>query len=225
MIKNNYNENKHKDLHYLKSILDRKSHIIWDWNGTLLDDRDHALNVVNVLLERYELNKISKETYWELFRFPIQSFYESIGFDFRKISMSQLSQEFVTLHKEGLNSCGIYPHSMDIIQHNIKNSKTQSVLSATDQNSLNFALENFNLKSYFKYIYGLNNFYAASKVELGKDLIEKNKLPTSSSIIIGDTDHDLEVGQKLGIDVVLIANGHQNYPYLSGLHDLVFELV
>ncbi len=41
--------------------------------------------------------------------------------------------------------------------------------------------------------------------------------------MIGDTDHDLEVGNELGIDVLLIADGHQSFEKLKNVHDNVIE--
>jgi phosphoglycolate phosphatase len=35
--------------------------IIWDWNGTLLDDVDYNVNVVNIMLKRRGLRIITKE--------------------------------------------------------------------------------------------------------------------------------------------------------------------
>ncbi len=40
-------------------------------------------------------------------------------------------------------------------------------------------------------------------------------------ILVGDTDHDLEVGDALGIDVLLVTGGHQSHARLSKRHSRV----
>ena len=55
--------------------------IIWDWNGTLLDDVDIYVDTINVLLAKYKKKPISKEYYKKLFTFPVQNYYSKLGFD------------------------------------------------------------------------------------------------------------------------------------------------
>ena len=58
--------------------------IIWDWNGTLLDDLDLSLESVNILLEERNLPALSVEKYKDIFCFPIVDYYVKAGFDFEK---------------------------------------------------------------------------------------------------------------------------------------------
>ena len=46
----------------------------------------------------------------------------------------------------------------------------------------------------------------------------------ADSVIIGDTDHDLEVGDALGVDVILLADGHQNEERLRKTRATVINL-
>ena len=63
---------------------------------------------------------------------------------------------------------------------------------------------------YFEAVAGLDHHYATSKIERGEELIRKYNIPKKKTIMIGDTIHDFEVAEKLGIPCVLIANGHQS---------------
>lgn len=44
--------------------------IIWDWNGTLLNDADLAVQTMNQLLERRGLQVLSVDDYKSVFTFP-----------------------------------------------------------------------------------------------------------------------------------------------------------
>ena len=59
--------------------------IIWDWNGTLLDDLDLSLESVNILLEERNLPALSVEKYKDIFCFPIVVYYVKAGFDFESV--------------------------------------------------------------------------------------------------------------------------------------------
>ena len=76
---------------------------------------------------------------------------------------------------------------------------------------------------HFDHIFGIDNHYAGSKLERGRELIEKSRISPSQTLLIGDTDHDLQVANELGIDALLIADGYQSFNKLSQLHHNVLE--
>jgi len=55
--------------------------IFWDWNGTLLDDVEECIEIINVSLVKRSLSPIDRKEYLEKFTFPIKKYYENIGFD------------------------------------------------------------------------------------------------------------------------------------------------
>jgi hypothetical protein len=56
--------------------------IIWDWNGTLLNDITICIKSMNILLKERTLPLISEDKYRDIFTFPVRNYYEQLGFDF-----------------------------------------------------------------------------------------------------------------------------------------------
>ncbi|HSH51393.1 MAG TPA: hypothetical protein VK982_06685, partial [Bacteroidales bacterium] len=77
-----------------------KKLIIWDWNGTLLNDIDACIISMNVMLERRNMKLLDKAMYRKMFTFPVQDYYKSIGFDFLQESFEKLSIEYINLYKK-----------------------------------------------------------------------------------------------------------------------------
>lgn len=47
------------------------SHVIWDWNGTLFDDVDWCIEVINIMLAKRKIQTIqSVAEYHKAFCFP-----------------------------------------------------------------------------------------------------------------------------------------------------------
>jgi phosphoglycolate phosphatase len=69
----------------------------------------------------------------------------------------------------------------------------------------------------------LSDFHAAGKLERGKELLVQSRMPKETTLLIGDTDHDLEVGKALGIEVLLLADGHQSFSRLNAKHDRILK--
>ena len=108
----------------------------------------------------------------------------------------------------------------------------QSILSAREQTELITETLDLGVNAYFTKVYGLADHYAHGKTDVGKKLIRDLGLPFSSLLFIGDTRHDAEVANEIGIDCILIPNGHHSeerlracrFPVIPGLNDLIAGL-
>ncbi|MCX8056972.1 MAG: HAD family hydrolase [Ignavibacteria bacterium] len=184
-------------------------HIVWDWNGTLFDDVELCVENINWLLEKYNLKKISKDRYREIFTFPVIEYYQRAGFDLNKLDFKSLGREWMERYEQKKFEAKLAHDAEEILKHFSLKGIEQSILSAYSEHTLIEMIDYFNLKNYFKHIVGLDNIYAESKIELGKNLIERLNLDTNSIVLIGDTVHDYEVSRELGCRCILIATGHQ----------------
>lgn len=78
----------------------RYKNVVWDWNGTLLDDVKISVDTINVMLERKHLGKLTVEEYRSIFGFPVKPYYESIGFDFSQDDWEEVSRDFVNIYND-----------------------------------------------------------------------------------------------------------------------------
>ena len=184
-------------------------HIIWDWNGTLLNDSFLVLEVNNWLLREHQLPEINEETYKRLFCHPVEDYYKKIGFDLTRVSFEEIGQKFMKLYAEGLHRVDIFPYAEEILKQIKKLGKKQYILSAAQEQHLHQVTESFGIKSYFEHIFGLGDYLARCKKDRGAELVEHAQINSVKTLMIGDTDHDYEVGKSLGFEVLLVSNGHQ----------------
>lgn len=199
-------------------------HVVWDWNGTLLSDLTHAVKTVNLLLEKRKMPLLTEKSYKEKFHFPIRSYYELLGFDLKKESFEDLCEEFVGLFMQGVLDCPLVEGAPELLQKVKSSGKTQSILSASDQESLDRMIEHFRLAPHLDHVYGIADKFAASKVYRGHELVKMSGILPQKTVLVGDTDHDLEVGQALGVDVILVAHGHQEASKLQKIHHSVIDV-
>ena len=110
--------------------------IIWDWNGTLLNDIDLCINSMNQLLKRRGLKTISKEYYKDIFTFPVIEYYKELGFNFEKESFKIPAHEFIEVYKSNFNSCSLHTDAIEIIKFFNFKGVNQFILSAMEQEEL-----------------------------------------------------------------------------------------
>lgn len=182
--------------------------IIWDWNGTLLDDLDLSLYSVNVLLEERNLPKLSVERYKDIFGFPVVDYYVKAGFDFEKEVFEVPAKQYVKLYAAGAPELELFPDVIETLTFFKKNNYRQIVLSAMKDDNLKSMIQHNNISHFFDGVFGIKDNYAREKVSLGKQVVDKLKLNPSECLMIGDTLHDAEVAEECGFNCILFSGGH-----------------
>ncbi len=198
-------------------------HIIWDWNGTLLNDAGLCCEIINGVLTKRNLNSLTLDKYRDIFTFPIKNYYALAGFDFTQYSFEEVGLEWMNEYERRKTECILHNGVMETLTSLKENNIGQSILSAYPQETLLEIVNHFNLKDFFSHIIGLDNIYATSKVELGKELMKKIGNGDGRVLLIGDTEHDYEVASEIGAECILIADGHQSKEKLISCGVPVFE--
>ena len=188
--------------------LSQYKHIIWDWNGTLLDDAWLFVDIMNSVLRDRNMNTITLKQYRKIFGFPIEYYYKILGFNLEEESFLECGLEFIREYKKRRYEARLHSKVNFILEKLIAMNIHHSILSAQHQVLLDDLTNYYNIHKYFTEINGLNNYYAHSKVNIGIEFMKKMGFDPLEVLFIGDTDHDFEVSQALGVDCLLISSGH-----------------
>ena len=188
--------------------------IIWDWNGTLLNDKHVVHETEADLFPKYGMHSPSVETRQKLFCFPIVEYYKKVGFNFEKHNFEQLNRDFMAIYESKLKNTPLFEGMAELLAE-IKNlGKKQYILSAGPQDHLNEIVPAHKIDHLFEAVYGLSSNDAHSKIERGHELVRDFGLEPSQTLLIGDTEHDFEVAEALGFESLLIADGHKPFEIL-----------
>lgn len=193
----------------------RYTDIVWDFNGTLLDDIRAGIDAVNDMLTRRGLATIdSVQQYRELFCFPIIEYYAKLGFDFEKEDYyAVLAPEWVALYLENYKHSTLTEGAEDTLQALAKAGYTQTLLSATELQMLKGQLRDLGLEQRFSEVWGLDNIHAGGKI--GTALAWREAHPGAKALFVGDSVHDWEVARAVGADCILYCQGHQSRAQLQ----------
>lgn len=184
--------------------------IMWDWNGTLLNDAEVCLTTMNAMLELRKLPTISLDTYKEIFSFPVIEYYKKIGFDFQIEGFENLSVEFMDSYTRNLNTAFLVSGVEQVLRLMTDLKKENIIISAMKKDMLHQSVKEKGIESWFKDIMGISNIYAAGKTALALDYVKQRNLSAEDILFIGDTTHDYEVAREIGCRCILIADGHQS---------------
>ena len=181
--------------------------ILWDFNGTLLDDAHICIDAINILLRNRGKREIDMQTYRKIFTFPVREYYIRAGFDFIAEPFEKPAMEFIDHYDIMVRKARLF----DDVEPSLKKIKErgcqQMVLSAMQQDFLDVLIDELGVRKYFGQVSGIDNHYADGKTETARKLV--NGLQ-GEVLLIGDTLHDFEVASELGIGIILVARGHQS---------------
>ena len=191
--------------------------VIWDWNGTLVDDAFIFVDIMNGFLSSYGLKQISLDDYRAAFCFPVHNYWSSLGFRLSQKEFRVLSVEFIRKYKKKMFKPPLKADILTVLEYLDKKNYLQLIVSAQEQSLLNSSVDYYNIKKYFSGVFGLKNNFAESKSALALSSLASFVTEESSLLVIGDTEHDLEVARHIKADCCLVSWGHNSSSRLSSL--------
>ena len=185
-------------------------YIIWDFNGTILDDLDLCLDLLNSMLAKQQKPAVTKNQYLDIFGFPIKDYYIKAGLSFDAQSFDDMSIDFIKAYQPESFKSKLHEGLVQTLDNLKLKGIRHIILSASETNNLKEQVNYFGLTRYFDYVVGTDNVKGLGKIDAGLNLIKQLKEKKEHFIYVGDTIHDFEVAEALGIQVVLYTKGHQS---------------
>ncbi len=193
-------------------------YIMWDWNGTILDDLTINFEIINTLLAERSLKQMaSTEIYKEAFDFPIINFYLALGFNFEEESFSDVARQYSFMYDERFYETEIFPDAEGVLRRFKELGIEQIIVSASQESLLQKQVAYHKIDHLFTDIIGTRDIYANSKVDFALQWMANGGISANEVLFVGDTPHDFEVAESIGCDCVLIERGHCSAKRLSSL--------
>lgn len=184
--------------------------IVWDWNGTLLNDVHICVDSINIMLDARNLPTLDYTSYRNVFGFPVREYYEKAGFNFFNEPFDVAAIQFIDIYRERLRRSHLFPEVFEVLAKITMLQLPQYILSAMEQQLLEISLTEKGIPHFFKFIAGNSDHYADGKLGSAKRLQQIIVAEPNDILLVGDTIHDYEVAEEMGWQCVLISNGHQS---------------
>lgn len=197
--------------------------ILFDFNGTIVDDLDLCLELLNNMLEMRNHPQVNKERYLEIFDFPVIEYYKKAGFVFPEDNFPQLADYFIKEYERRNIECPLQEHLQEILTYFINKGKKIYIVSASEKGLLLKQLRKYQIDQCFLDVSGLDNINGGSKIESAKAFIKEKNFALDKTIFIGDTLHDKEVADALNVECILVSKGHQSKSRLEKAGCLVID--
>lgn len=186
----------------------RLKHIVWDWNGTILNDTEASCKAVSDLFINRNLGSISIDMYRDKIVYPVINIYIEAGFDFNNETFQEVCDEYLENYLNNSHLISLHRDVQTVLKLFENKGLEQHIVSASDSGVLTQQIKDYGLGSYFVNILGQDNNRADSKIFLAEKLVSLVSCESNEMLFIGDTIHDFEVAQEAGMRCCLVSNGH-----------------
>ncbi len=182
--------------------------IIWDFNGTVLDDLNASVNAVNKMLAGRRLALITKRWYLENLDLPLELFYKRAGFDMGRDAMTTLSIEFQQACLSERRN--VFPEVWEALYTLQRKGYRQFLFSSLPHDLLVEQAQSVGVHPFFEAMVGRADHSLGTKEQAAKYYLEKRKIPPQTVLFVGDLITDWEMADYVGSPCVLIPKGHQS---------------
>jgi phosphoglycolate phosphatase-like HAD superfamily hydrolase len=186
-----------------------RTHLVWDWNGTLLDDLSLVVEATNQAFAAVGGRSVDSDEHRRTFRRPVAEFYADVlerAVDAEEFG--RLDRIFHDAYRLGLTTTSLAADAM----HALKSwPGSQSLLSMWFHSELVPAVETYGLTGVFTRVDGL-------RTEIGGDLkaghlarhLGELGVPGDRAVLIGDSLDDALAAESVGAAAVLYTGGFTN---------------
>ena len=186
------------------------THVIWDWNGTLLDDCPLCVQAMNAMLARRALPPVGYDFYRCVVEFPVRHYYHNLGYDLLGEPFERISGEFIAYYQARWRDCPLQSGVPGILAQLRARGVGQSVLSASREEYLLEQLRHYAVDAYLDGVTGVQDHHGHGKLHRARAHMRRLNLDPATTLLVGDTLHDAEVARAAGCRCVLTACGHMN---------------
>ncbi|RZU01802.1 phosphoglycolate phosphatase-like HAD superfamily hydrolase [Kribbella rubisoli] len=183
--------------------------MVWDWNGTLLNDNHAVLAAVNEVCVGFGRPELSWGDWQAAYARPMQVSYEQILQ--RTLDDEEWARVDKLYHERYdalLHTCELASGTLDVLRQCIESGRTQSLLSMWFHGRLTPTVEQYGLTSYFTRIDGLaGDVGGGSKADSLIRHLEAQQLDPATVVLIGDVVDDGQAAQAAGTQCILVSTG------------------
>lgn len=200
-------------------MLKHATHIVWDWNGTLLHDIDAVLEASNASFAEIGLPRLTAERYRELYCVPVPRFYERLlG---RLPSADEWEAMDRTFHRHYwalAGSCGLAEGAAELLTSRQAAGHTQSLCSLAPHDKLVPIVTTHGIVDRFVRVDGSTGPSGTGKAEqLARHLAALDGVDPRRTVVIGDAVDDATAAAHVGAFAVLYTGGSHSRASLEAI--------
>jgi phosphoglycolate phosphatase-like HAD superfamily hydrolase len=175
------------------------AHVVWDWNGTLLDDLHLVVDAASAACWTVGRGPVTPEEYRACFVRPIERSYERLlGRPLADGEWERLTAVFHSSYERSLSRAALAPDARQALAAVARSGRTQSLLSMWTHDQLVPLVEAFGIAGWFVRIDGQPTFGGGRKETHMRRHLDALGAGGDDVLIVGDSLDDADAARAVG---------------------------
>ena len=186
------------------------THILFDFDGTLVESMDLSLHLLNGLSEKYHYRCVSLEDVARLKAMPLPERFRQMGVQAHRIPA--ISLDFLSLYRNALPSIQPVAGARALLESLKREGLGLSVLSSNSVENIQAFLR-ANGMELFDHIFSCNNLFGKDRSI--KKFLARFGVDRSELLYVGDELRDIEACREAGVKIVAVTWGFDPAPLIK----------
>ncbi|UFW88375.1 HAD hydrolase-like protein [Bradyrhizobium barranii] len=198
--------------------------LVFDWNGTLLDDAYALLETTNAILDRFGRAAIDMKTFREHCDVPVSLLFRNLGLSQDELATVDRdgSAIFLDAYETLAGKADLREGARRILELARREAASSIIVSSYIVDPLRSQLRRLGINDYIDDVLAFESrdtqFKSMSKGERLRLYMQKNNLKPASTFIIGDMPVETDIARNLGLISISITGGFVSELRLRAAH-------
>lgn len=183
--------------------------IVWDWDGTLADSTGMITTAIVKAAEQVGLSPLTAEAASSIIglglRESVEALYPSISDEQAKALATQYNVNYFA----GESEIPLFAGAADTIKTLNRRGFKLAVATGKSRRGLNLALEHTQLRNYFHATRTVDECFSKPHPQMLDELMDNLVVLPERTLMIGDTNYDLQMAKNAGVDAIGVTYGAQ----------------
>lgn len=193
----------------------KRKHVIWDWNGTLLDDFAITAEITIDAMADLGRHGLTPDDIRLHYQRPLPLYFSALlGRTAEANELRHLGDAYVSRYDAAMRDLPLAAdaiHALEVLAP----AASQSLLSMAPDAQIALLIDHHGLREHFTLVQGFAGTGHPTKTESLAAHCAEIGVPTQASWLVGDTVDDFNAANALGIRTVLVTTGMQSRQHLT----------
>ncbi|MGV7214880.1 HAD family hydrolase [Bradyrhizobium sp. UFLA05-112] len=190
-----------------------KPALVFDWNGTLLDDADALLQTTNAILERFGRATIDMNTFREHCDVPLSILYRNLGMSESEVAATDRdgSAIFHDAYEPLASNANLREGARRMLEIAREQAASSIIVSNHIVDPLRSQMQRLGINEYIDEVLAFESratqYKSMTKGERLRLYMQENDLKPPATFIIGDMPVEANIARDLGLISIAITGG------------------
>jgi phosphoglycolate phosphatase len=200
--------------------------IVFDWDGTLMDSTGHIVNCMQQAIKQLSMPSLDDSAISHIIGLGLNEAALELYPDASREMIEQLSNTYKQVWLNSSYNPLLFDNAFSLIEQLSEKDYFLAVATGKSRRGLDKALHSTSLSDFFHATRCVDECHSKPHPQMLEELIDYCGVDPKATLMIGDTEYDLQMAQNAGADSLGISHGAHSTELLQACQpcDIVDDL-